>query len=404
MAIWRYKSIKKLNTDLTRTLEARRKAEMAIKEISRFPNENPNSVFRVSAAGLILYKNQPGSLLLRDEQGREDQTIPRHWRRVALDTLAKKTSLTIETTFKEKIFLLTFAPVVESGYVNIYAHDITERKKAEEEAKIRRQQAIRADRLASLGELVAGVAHEINNPNQTITSNINRITAAWQSAIPILEEYFEVNGDFLLGGLEFSEMREEMPRFVKGISAGAKRINEIVVDLKSYARHEAPEGEDTDVEINLVVRTAVEIMNTFVNKATKRFTVEYAPGIPPVRGNVQRLEQVVINLLQNACQALTSRDRGIFVTSEYNQETHCAEIRIRDEGVGITPEELSRIQDPFFTTKREKGGTGLGLSISSTIVKEHNGALNFRSEPGQGTTVTVVLPVTGKDATKEAVM
>jgi polar amino acid transport system substrate-binding protein len=100
----------------------------------------------------------------------------------------------------------------------------------------------------------------------------------------------------------------------------------------------------------------------------------------------------VVNLLLNACQALTDSEQGITITTCYNLEEGAVVITISDQGVGIAPEHLPHLTDPFFTTKRETGGTGLGLSVSAGIVQEHNGSFQFASLPGQGTTVTLTLP------------
>ena len=112
---------------------------------------------------------------------------------------------------------------------------------------------------------------------------------------------------------------------------------------------------------------------------------------PPVRGSFQRLEQVILNLIQNACQALPDRTRGLFIATE-TEAGGGVRPSIRDEGAGIRAADLPRVREPFFTTKADSGGIGLGLSISSRIVEEHRGSMQFSSEPGSGTTVTLHLP------------
>jgi polar amino acid transport system substrate-binding protein len=115
--------------------------------------------------------------------------------------------------------------------------------------------------------------------------------------------------------------------------------------------------------------------------------------VPPLKGNFQRFEQVIINLIQNACQALPHPQRGIFLSTSYDEKRQAIVVSVRDEGMGIPAEVLPHIAEPFFTTKHDFGGLGLGLSISSRIVKEHGGTLNFTSEQGKGTTAEIVLPV-----------
>jgi polar amino acid transport system substrate-binding protein len=123
--------------------------------------------------------------------------------------------------------------------------------------------------------------------------------------------------------------------------------------------------------------------------------MEYAPDLPPILGNPQRLTQVAVNLIVNACQALDSQDKAIDIRTRYDEATGNAIFSVSDQGSGILPEHLPRLTDPFFTTKRESGGTGLGLSVSLSIVREHGGDLTFESEPGRTTTVTVTLPTAG---------
>jgi len=112
-----------------------------------------------------------------------------------------------------------------------------------------------------------------------------------------------------------------------------------------------------------------------------------------LKGNFHRLEQVIINLIQNACQALPDIRRGISLSISYNEKTSSISVKVQDEGVGIPLEVLPHITDPFFTTKSDSGGIGLGLSISSRIVKEHGGTLVFNSELGKGTIAEITLPV-----------
>ncbi len=269
--------------------------------------------------------------------------------------------------------------------------DITERKRAEEQARAHQQQLMQASKMAVLGVLVSGVAHEINNPNNFIMLNAPILRAAWQSALPILEDYYRENGDFLIGGMPYLEMRQQMPRLLEGVSQGAERIKQIVANLKTYVRGDEA-GLAQAVDVNAVIQSSILLLSNVIRNATDRFTVEYAEDLPRVRGSFQRLEQVILNLIQNACQALPDGQKGIFVSTGRLQQAAGVQIVIRDEGTGIAPEALPRIRDPFFTTKQDSGGIGLGLSISSKIVEEHRGTLRFNSAPGSGTTVTITLP------------
>jgi polar amino acid transport system substrate-binding protein len=141
-----------------------------------------------------------------------------------------------------------------------------------------------------------------------------------------------------------------------------------------------------------VAQAAVRLVEPSIRTATTRFSASYGEHLPPFRGNTQRIEQVLVNLILNACQALPDRERAVELTTWSDPERATVVFRLRDEGCGIAPEHLARLTDPFFTTKRDSGGTGLGLSVSAGIAKEHGGTLTFDSTPGSGTIVTLMLP------------
>jgi signal transduction histidine kinase len=165
-----------------------------------------------------------------------------------------------------------------------------------------------------------------------------------------------------------------------------------VGSLKDFARIEVPDQKQP-VDVNDIVGSAMRLIDNLLKKSTKILSVEYGQGLPRVQGSFQRLEQVVVNLVQNACEALPDREKGIHVSTRYVPEKRSITVTIHDEGVGIPADKLSLIMDPFFTTKRQIGGTGLGLSVSAGIVKDHGGTLSFKSTSGKGTEATLVLPV-----------
>ena len=271
------------------------------------------------------------------------------------------------------------------------AQEATERKHALDELKLHQDKLIQADKMASLGTLVAGVAHEINNPNGLILLNMPILKEVYQDAEEVLEDRYRNQGDFTLGGLPYSRMRNEVPHLLEEMNDGANRIKRIVEELKDFARQDTSAATES-VDVNAVVRAAVRLVDSSLRSSTTRFEAYYAPSLPPILGNTQRIEQVVVNLILNACQALPDMEHGIFLTTSYDQSAGSVMLTLADEGAGIAPEHIPRLTDPFFTTKRESGGTGLGLSVSATIVKEHGGSLQFNSAPGAGTTVTLTFP------------
>lgn len=270
------------------------------------------------------------------------------------------------------------------------AREVAERQRVVEELRINQQQLVQADKMAALGILVSGVAHEINNPNGFILLNMPILKEAYLDAQEVLDERLEREGDYPLGGLPYSRMRTEVPRMLDEMEEGARRIKRIVEDLKDFAKSE-PSARFEPIDLNAVVRTAVRLLDASIRKATSRFETSYG-DLQEVRGNAQRIEQVAINLILNACQALPDRSRGIFVATSFEPGRGVVVLTVRDEGEGIAAEHLSRLTDPFFTTKRDSGGTGLGLAVSDGIAKEHGGALGFESAPGKGTVVTLTLP------------
>nr|MBF0221902.1 PAS domain S-box protein [Desulfobulbaceae bacterium] len=269
--------------------------------------------------------------------------------------------------------------------------DISERKQSEKEAELRRQQLVQADKMRSLGLLVSGVAHEINNPNSIAMLNAPMLTKAWQDVSPILEQYYRENGEFIVAGLDYSEMRLQIPQLFSELIDSGKRIKNIVKDLKDYARKDKPTAAEL-LDINKIIETAIRLTHNLVKKSTSAFHVELCPQCPQFYGNKQRLEQVIINLIQNSCEALTDSQQAIRVTSSFEKNSATIIISVDDEGVGMPKETITQLTDPFFTTKRNSGGTGLGLSVSAGIIKEHGGTLVFTSSPETGTTAEVRLP------------
>ncbi|NJC87877.1 MAG: PAS domain S-box protein [Desulfuromonas sp.] len=259
-----------------------------------------------------------------------------------------------------------------------------------------REQAAQASRLASLGELAAGVAHEINNPNATILLNAAVLKDLAEGMLRLLDDLWKERGELDLGRIPYARLRTEIPRLQAEVLEASGRIRRIVEDLREFARSDPPELLQT-VDVNAVVQAAVRLTGNAVKKATDHFTADYCVDLPPIRGHAQRLEQVVINLLMNAAQALSDRQRGLFVKTAMTEAENAICLTVRDEGVGIPATHLPHVTDPFFTTRREQGGTGLGLSVSARIIKEHGGRLEIDSPPGAGTEMRVILPLAAEE-------
>jgi signal transduction histidine kinase len=274
-----------------------------------------------------------------------------------------------------------------------------EKKQAEEEARLRQEQLFRAAKMVSLGTLVSGVAHEINNPVTSALLNTQTLRKVWDGVLPILDERSQKEGDFRVGGMTYKEIRERMPMLLSHIEDGTRRVRDIVTDLKDFAR-ETPSERSDDIDVNEVVLKAVGLVSNLIKKSTNDFSVDYTPNPPAFKGNAQRIEQVIINLVMNACQALSDSERAVRVRTGRDPDEACVFVEVQDEGVGVPPQVMQRLKDPFFTTKRDTGGTGLGLAISDRIVRDHEGKMTFISEQGRGTTVRVYFPVPANEREK----
>ncbi len=271
------------------------------------------------------------------------------------------------------------------------ARDITEKKRIEAQTKMHQEQLMQTNKMVSLGTLVSGVAHEINNPISSVMLNIQVFDKFWRAVQPILDTYHDQHGGIEVGPMAYPQLRERMPKLLHFSQEGVDRVKRIVGDLKDFSGQKPSDLRET-VNLNQVVEKSIGLITSLIKKATTNFHVEFYENLPTFQGNSQRLGQVVINLVVNACQALTERNQSIRIATGYLEESEEIFLEICDSGIGMPPEVLARIKDPFFTTKRDSSGTGLGLSISDTIVRSHGGWLEFTSEPQQGTAATILLP------------
>ncbi|MDA8414994.1 MAG: ATP-binding protein [Desulfobacteraceae bacterium] len=281
-------------------------------------------------------------------------------------------------------------PLQGSEVIYTTFRDITTRTHLEEQALEIQARLIQANRMTSLGTMVSSVAHEINNPNNFLLMNAGIIKQAWDDIVPVIEGHFHSKGDFAVAQSMWSEARSFLPEAIDGIQQGAFRISDIVGNLKAFGRDDRFDRESV-ADVNAVVQLSASILSHLISISTHRFKLELVEGLPLARGSARQLEQVVINLIQNALLALPDAEHGVRVVTGLDPVNGQVLIRVSDEGSGIPPEIAGRIMEPFFTTRLERGGTGLGLAISSTIVKEHGGGIDFTSEPGKGTTFTVRL-------------
>jgi signal transduction histidine kinase len=272
--------------------------------------------------------------------------------------------------------------------------DASERRalrQAEERERLYREEAVRTEKLTALGRLVSGVAHEITDSSNSIMLNLSLLSQSWESIVPILDQFYQDTGNFQIAGLDYTRMRANIPLLFEGVSENARRIHQIVSTFKHLTRPDKEELTD-DIDINQVVRSAILLSESCIQRATRRFTVQLADAAPKIRGSPERLVHAVVNLLQNACDSLRSRVSAITVITSVRAMEHLVIVEVRDEGRGMPRDVLEHATDAFFTTKADHGVMGLGLTVASRIVQEHDGQIEVQSVPGKGTTVRVTLP------------
>jgi len=228
-------------------------------------------------------------------------------------------------------------------------------------------QLLQAEKMASLGILTAGVAHEINNP-------LNYIMGAYVG----LRRHYQNNS--------FSENKEETGVLIDALKTGVDRSSAIVQGLNQFSRK--TESHDEDCNVHAIIDNSLTMLH---NQMKRRITIEkkYFGSDIVIKGNVGNLHQVFINIISNAVQSIESEGTITIQTGCKESEVI---IEVTDTGKGISPEHMNKITDPFFTTKDPGEGTGLGLSITYNLISEHQGKLEFTSEQGKGTTVKIILP------------
>ncbi len=262
-------------------------------------------------------------------------------------------------------------------------------------------QLIQAEKMASLGQLVAGVAHEINNPINFVYGGTEVLSVIWQDLKLIIEKYDELDlvqnpasiQNILLevkelkSELEYEEIQKDVDQTLKDIRHGAERTIEIVKSLRTFSR--ADESEAVPTNLHDCLESTLTILR---NKYKDRIEVirDYDEHLPIVICQAGKINQVFMNLISNAIQAIEGKGT-IQISSKKVEES--VEISIKDSGGGIPENVKNKIFDPFFTTKEVGKGTGLGLSISHGIIAEHGGDILVISELGKGTEFVISLPI-----------
>ena len=472
--------VAEVNVDITE----RKRAEREVLSLARFPAENPHPILRVSTDGVVIYANRPAELLLNTIQCSSGQPLPEPYRSHVLEALASGARRDVEATFQDRTYVVTFAPIVEAGYANIYGRDITDRKKVEEalreseeryralteqsptfvlilqggqvryanaaavcavgytveelgatpafdfvhpqdraqtqeaiegaglgesvegvelrvltkagdvmwvqfsatridfegqpavlvngvditQLKHLEQQLFQSEKLTAIGELISGITHELNNPLAAV-----------------------------LGYAELAQepgVESELAGYLEKIAEQAARASGIVGNLLVFARQKEPEREA--VSLNAVVSSALDLRGYELRVSNIQMLTELDESLPYVQGDFQQLVQVVLNLINNAEHAIRKHQGTGTITLRtgtfHREGMPWVRLEVLDDGPGIPEPLLTRIFDPFFSTKGPGEGTGLGLSVSYGIVSAHQGFIYAENRPEGGARLVVELP------------
>jgi PAS domain S-box-containing protein len=373
--------------EVGRDITERKKAEEALKESEEFNSSllanSPNPMLVINQDTSVRYANPALNKLTgfsRQEVIGRKAPYP-WWTEETLKKTAKdldqamlQGARRLEELFQKKNgerfwVEITSTPITRNGKFKYYLAnwvDITERKKAAEREKEMQRELLLSSRLASIGELAAGVAHQINNP--------------------------------LTGVLGFSQRLlkkstdQETKQYLNRINTEAERAAKVVQNLLTFARRRQPQKQYSD--INEILESALELRAYELKTSNIEVVTDLDPKLPKIMLDFYQIQEVFLNIILNAEQALTEAHSGGKLTIMTVERRGYVRTTFTDDGPGIPAENLDNIFDPFFTTKGEKVGTGLGLSVCHGIITEHGGKIYAKSKPGKGTTFFVELPLT----------
>jgi len=382
---------------LVRDITERKLAEKEILNLSKFPTENPYPVMRLGLDGRILYANKASEVLLNTWDRRVGQVVPEEWREYLVEAFGSGSNKVVEIECSGQIFSCVLAPIQDAGYVNVNGRDITENKKMEkaileqsqvleslvrertselddtnrrltqvlDEEKTIRMQLVQTEKHGAIGRMIASIAHELNNPIQTI-----------QNCLYIIHQEFTPDSP----AQEFFEMA-----FVE-----IERIATLVSQLREIYRPQMNE-ELKSIDLGKILKEVNSLLMPHLQHENVIWSNTGVSAPIKIRGVPDQIKQVFINLALNAIEAMQPHGGRLLIDMSVPKNSNMALVSIQDNGPGIPAENLSRVFEPFFSTKET--GMGLGLSICYDIVKKLDGDMTVESQPGQGTVFSVWLPL-----------
>jgi signal transduction histidine kinase len=341
--------------------------------------------------GASHYRDMIGESSLESFQGRYGQEATRLVQSGIVQQEPARYELTTagDDSRYEEVFVY---PVLAGGEDRCTAIiRITDRTKQ----RLMERELIQSEKLASLGLLISGIVHEINNPNNFISFNMPILRDYLREILPVLDDHAARTPGYEVQGMQYAEFRADVMKLLENIEHGSVRINTTVAKLKEFARKKDEKGVRSILPTGVVER-AVAICHTQIRKTVKTFDIEVEQDMPEIFSDPDAIEQPLINLLINSAQAADKADSYIRLRVRRESSGRGGLVlEVEDNGCGMDAKTASRIFDPFFTTKEEGLGTGLGLYISKNLLESVGGTISVESEIGRGTIFSVVIPDMG---------
>jgi PAS domain S-box-containing protein len=352
-----------------RDVTGQKQAAREIASLAKLASENPSPVLRSNQRGVIVYANAASQPLLDYWGCERGQTLPIYWQNQVASTLSRGVAEEFEIAFDDQVYSLQLAPVRELEYVNLYARDITQMRKAEIQSRQHQSELVHVCRLSTMGEMSTGLAHELNQPLAAIVNFASGCMRRIQSGV---------------GG------EAELLGAMAQITTQAERAGEIIKRLRAMVSKRPQEHEV--VNLNFILLEVASFTEFEANRHRVEVTLELSDEGLPVKVDLVQIEQVLLNLVRNAIDAMkvvTSLERKLLLKTR-RIDPHRVEVVVKDNGPGISEDAVEHLFDAFFSTK--ESGMGMGLPISKKIVEAHNGELAVETSLGEGAAFHVVLP------------
>jgi len=347
----------------------RKRQQEVTESLASYPAENPNPVMRISGDGTVAFANQGSSLILHCWQCSVGQRLPAPYSEYVREALASGNARREEVEVDGYVFALTFAPVAQKGYVNIYGRDVTERRRAENALRLKSEELTRSN--AELEQFAYVASHDLQEPLRMISSYVQ-----------------------LLGNRYRGKLDNDADDFIFYATDGAARMQKLINDLLAYSRVGTRVKNFETVSLESALSQALDNLKITVKDSGA--VVTHDP-LPVVHGDAGQLAQLFQNLIDNAVKFHGDTPPRVHVSAEIRgAECVCS---VRDNGIGIAPEYTGRLFLLFqrLHTRREYPGTGIGLAICKRIIERHGGRIWVESSPGVGSTFCFSVPIANEE-------